>query len=113
MLKGPFERLRGLLGTDGSAQAVALMGCSSIHTYGMRYRIDVAFVDIGGLVVASWWSVPPGRMLSNKHAYITLERPHERSPWLVMGEQVEMEHAVDVLQATGSLSDWSSSDSAP
>lgn len=90
VLDGILDRLKGLLGTGGDALPVALMGCPSIHTFGMRYRIDVAFVDYGGLVLASWKSVPPGRVVSSTHAWIALERPHSCGPWLAKGELLEM-----------------------
>lgn len=42
-----FKRLKGLLGTDGieSGSAMVLKPCNSVHTIGMRYPIDVIFVD--------------------------------------------------------------------
>lgn len=90
VLDGPLERLRGLLGTTGDAPPVALMGCSSIHTFGMRYRIDVAFVGSSGIVLEAWESVPPGRVLGNRRAWVTLEQPHRRGPWLARGERLSM-----------------------
>lgn len=80
--------MRGLLGTTADAEQVALVGCARIHTFGMRYRLDVAFVTRGGVVLASERSVPPGRLLGSERAYVVLERPHRRSPWLVAGETV-------------------------
>lgn len=88
VLVGPLARLRGLLGTSASASAVALVRCRSIHTFGMRYRIDVAFLGAGGKVLEAWCSIPPGRCLSKKGALVTLERPHSREPWLAQGEVV-------------------------
>ena len=86
VLDKPLKRLRGLLGTGCDANPVALMGCSSVHTFFMRYRLDVAFVRSDGYVLESWRSVPPGRLLSNRKAQITLERPHACGPWLARGE---------------------------
>jgi uncharacterized membrane protein (UPF0127 family) len=37
------DRLRGLLGRDGMDGALLLRPARSIHTVGMRFRIDVAF----------------------------------------------------------------------
>ena len=41
------QRLRGLLGTRslGSEEGLMLSPGGSVHTFGMRYRIDVAFLD--------------------------------------------------------------------
>ena len=89
-LVGPLERLRGLLGTGPDAQPVALVRCGNIHTIGMRYRLDVAFVSAQGVVLEVWRSVPPARLLGNPRAWMTLERPHRRDGWLAAGEQVDI-----------------------
>jgi uncharacterized membrane protein (UPF0127 family) len=39
------ERTRGLLGRDGFDGAVLLRPAKSVHTFRMRFPIDVAFVD--------------------------------------------------------------------
>ncbi len=46
------ERNTGLLGTDGLAGALWIERCNWIHTFGMRYDIDVVYVNRRGLVVA-------------------------------------------------------------
>ena len=38
-------RLRGLLGRDGLDGALLLRPAKSVHTFGMRFPIDVAFLD--------------------------------------------------------------------
>lgn len=110
VLDGLLDRLRGLLGTGGDAQPVALLGCPSIHTFGMRYRIDVAFVDYGGLVLASWRSVPPGRVISSRHAWLALERPHACGPWFARGELIEMQRINEDACAVPVLASASASD---
>ena len=49
----PATRLKGLLGRDGIEGALLLPGCRSVHTLGMRFAIDVAFLDRRGRVVAT------------------------------------------------------------
>jgi len=49
---GTGERVRGLLGRDGLDGALLLRRCRSVHTLGMRFAIDVAFLDGEGRVVA-------------------------------------------------------------
>ena len=46
------ERLRGLLGRRGldPGAGVLLMNCGSIHTFGMRFTIDVVFLTKKGFV---------------------------------------------------------------
>jgi len=39
------SRSRGLLGRDGIEGALLLQPAKSVHTLGMRFAIDVAFVD--------------------------------------------------------------------
>ena len=46
------ERLRGLLGRDRLEGALLLPRCRSVHTLGMRFAIDVAFLGRRGRVVA-------------------------------------------------------------
>ena len=48
----PAERVRGLLGRDGIEGALLLPHCRSVHTLGMRFPIDVAFLNRQGKVVA-------------------------------------------------------------
>ncbi|MBR3316722.1 MAG: DUF192 domain-containing protein [Atopobiaceae bacterium] len=83
-----WERLVGLLGTDARARPVALVGCSSIHTLGMRYAIDVAFVSGDGHVLASCRAVPPARLVGARGATYVLERPTTKSPWPAVGDRL-------------------------
>lgn len=89
-LRGWAERLRGLLGTDELATPVALVDCSSIHTFGMRYPIDVALVRSDGRVLRSWRGLPPGRVLSSRGAWLALERPARAGAWVRAGETVAL-----------------------
>jgi uncharacterized protein len=59
----PWSRLRGLLGVPSlhPGEGLLLEPCSSVHTYGMRYAIDVAFLDREGRVVALHHSLGPKR----------------------------------------------------
>jgi uncharacterized membrane protein (UPF0127 family) len=45
------SRARGLLGRDGIEGALYLQPAKSVHTIGMRFAIDVAFVDKDMLVL--------------------------------------------------------------
>lgn len=60
----PVERLRGLLGRSGLAcgEGLLLTPCNGVHTWGMRFSIDVVFLDVAGRVVRVA-SMPPGRMI--------------------------------------------------
>jgi uncharacterized membrane protein (UPF0127 family) len=45
------SRRRGLLGRDGVDGALVLRPCRQVHTFGMRFAIDVAFCDVRGVVL--------------------------------------------------------------
>lgn len=59
------ERRRGLLGTDAPSGALWIEPCKQVHTFGMRYAIDVAYVARDGHVLATRtlapWRVGPFR----------------------------------------------------
>jgi hypothetical protein len=59
-----LSRLVGLLGTAAIAEGEGLwiVPCRSVHTLGMRYPIDVAFLDAGGVVVGVLEGLPPNRV---------------------------------------------------
>jgi hypothetical protein len=44
-------RSKGLLGRDGIDGAIVLRPCRQIHTIGMRFPLDVAFLDADGEVI--------------------------------------------------------------
>jgi uncharacterized membrane protein (UPF0127 family) len=63
-----WTRFRGLLGTPPLAPGEGLLidPCRSVHMFGMRYPIDVAFLDRAGKVVGLCHRLAPGA----------------RSPWI-------------------------------
>jgi uncharacterized protein len=54
-------RRRGLLGRDGIDGALVLRPCRQVHTFGMRFAIDVAFCARDGRVLRVT-SMRPGRV---------------------------------------------------
>ncbi|MEU4097740.1 DUF192 domain-containing protein [Streptomyces sp. NPDC026673] len=54
-------RTRGLLGRTGIAGALLLTPAASVHTLGMRFAIDVAYLD-RGLRILAVRTMPPGRV---------------------------------------------------
>ncbi|ORT61126.1 DUF192 domain-containing protein [Streptomyces sp. CB03238] len=54
-------RRRGLLGRDGLDGALLLSPCNSVHTFRMRFTIDVAYLD-RDLRVVGLVTMPPGRL---------------------------------------------------
>ncbi|MDX3539230.1 DUF192 domain-containing protein [Streptomyces sp. MB09-01] len=54
-------RTRGLLGRDGIEGALLLTPAGSVHTFRMRFAIDVAYLD-RNLRVLAVVTMPPGRL---------------------------------------------------
>jgi uncharacterized membrane protein (UPF0127 family) len=48
---GARARMKGLLGRDAIDGALLLRPCRNVHTFGMRFAIDVAFCDASGTVL--------------------------------------------------------------
>ena len=59
---GWLVRLRGMLARPAPrpGEGLLLTPCSSVHMYGMRFPLDVAFLDGRGAVVAMYPSLAPG-----------------------------------------------------
>lgn len=59
-----WERTRGLLGREmlQPGEGLLILRCGSVHTFGMRYRIDVVFLDAQGVVRRVAKSLAPARM---------------------------------------------------
>jgi len=70
-------RRKGLLGRDsfeeGSAMVIA--PSNAIHTFFMRFPIDVVFVRRNGVVVKVRRNVHPGRAVVSFRAYAVIELP--------------------------------------
>jgi uncharacterized protein len=49
--------------------------CASVHTFGMRFALDIAFLDPEGKVLGERRMVPPRRFVSHRGAAAVLEFP--------------------------------------
>lgn len=60
----PFNRLKGLLGKKefNKGSALIIRPCNSIHTFFMRFAIDVAFLDSNNKVVKAISNIMPFRI---------------------------------------------------
>lgn len=71
-------RARGLLLRDaswlGDDGVLILSPCKSVHTFGMRQRIDIAFVGRDGTILRSERSVAPMRTMSRAGSVAVIER---------------------------------------
>ena len=68
------HRARGLLGRDGFEGAMLLRRCRSVHTLGMRFRLEVRFLDEAACELRVVAEVPPNRLVCHRGAAAVLER---------------------------------------
>jgi uncharacterized protein len=90
----PVTRLRGLLGRDGLEQGEGLLlrPASSIHTFFMRFPIDVVFLDRALVVLGIQDTIDPWRAASQRGAKAVLELPAGESSLrgLKVGDQLTL-----------------------
>jgi uncharacterized membrane protein (UPF0127 family) len=85
-------RMRGLLGRDGIEGAILLRPARAVHTLGMRFPIDVAFLDEDLCVVrvVSLHAWRMSRPVLRSRAVLEAERGAFRSWELRPGDQLEI-----------------------
>ena len=85
------SRMAGLLFSPETDDVMVLMPCHDIHTFGMRYAIDVAFVDRAGVVRKVVRDVLPNKRIRDAGAAAVLERRAiPRELWFEEGEQIAL-----------------------
>ncbi len=77
------SRRRGLLGRDRleAASAMLLVPCTAVHTAGMRFAIDVVFVDREGYAVKVVRDLRPWRISLAARARAAIELPAGSLRW--------------------------------
>ena len=75
--RGPVARLLGLalLPVGRAGPGLLIPGCRSVHTFGMRFDLDVHFLDAAGESRSVLRSVPPNRLVWDRGAVDVLEVP--------------------------------------
>jgi uncharacterized protein len=73
----PGARLAGLAGMRALPRGTGLLipRCRSVHTFGMRFALDLIWLDDGGQIVDVTASLRPGRVSSRGHARAVVEVP--------------------------------------
>jgi uncharacterized protein len=73
----PVARLLGLalLDRDRAGPGLLIPRCRTIHTFGMRFPIDVVFLDSSGEPISRRRAVPPCRVVVERRAASVLELP--------------------------------------
>lgn len=86
-------RKRGLLGRDGLADGAGLVIAPSqgVHTFGMRFPLDIVGIARDGTVVKVREGVPPKRIVIAWRAFAMLEVPAG------MARRISLEHGDRVL----------------
>ena len=78
---GPLSRLLGLAHLDRARAGTGLLlpRCRSVHTFGMRFPLDLYWLDGGGEVVRVDRGVPPWRISRCGRARAVIEMPSPAS----------------------------------
>lgn len=79
------SRLLGLTWCDRAQAGAGLLipRCSSVHTFGMRFELDVYFLDRRGGVLSVRRRVPRRRVIWHRGASAVLEIPSEEGGEIV------------------------------
>lgn len=74
---GPLTRMRGLLGRAqlDADEGLLLKPANSVHTFFMRFPIDVVFMDRDGNVTRVVNALRPWRVAGSRRARVALELP--------------------------------------
>lgn len=72
-----LSRLLGLalLDRDRAGPGLLLPRCRGVHTFGMRFALDVFFLDSAGRFISLRAAVPPRRVVRDRLAAAVLEVP--------------------------------------
>jgi uncharacterized protein len=89
----PWARMRGLLGRDDlpRGEGVLLRPAGSIHTFFMRFPIDVVFLDDDRCVMTIEREVGPWRTVSERRAAAVLELPGGECDRIAIREGVQLD----------------------
>lgn len=74
------SRLLGLalLDRERAGEGLLIPRCRSVHTVGMRFPLDLLFLDAAGRVIELRREVAPGRLVRSPEGDAVLELP---TPW--------------------------------
>jgi uncharacterized membrane protein (UPF0127 family) len=79
--EGAGARLLGLshMDRDEAGAGLLIPRCSGVHTFGMRFALDLVFLDRDGRPCSIRRGVRPRRFAWDRRASAVLELPHEES----------------------------------
>jgi uncharacterized protein len=86
-----YDRLRGLIAYDkdflSGDEALCFETCRSIHTFGMKFSLDIACIGSDGEVIQAIRALKPGKIIWCRHAHVVCERPAAPTPWFLEGDK--------------------------
>jgi len=81
----------GLSDKAEQPQALLIAPCHHIHTFGMRFAIDVAYLAANGRVLRVSRGLVPGKLPRGcPSAVAVLERRASEDDWLQPGQRIEL-----------------------
>lgn len=84
------ERLKGLLFSDPDNVTRLLIPCRDVHTFGMKYPLDIAFISKDGKVLRVHRDVAAMKRLYHKDASLVAERFSRKGEWLKEGDVIRI-----------------------
>ena len=90
MATSASSRLRGMLFRDPDDITRLLVPCRDVHTFGMRYPLDIAFISKDGYVLEVYRNVEGRRRIKRKEASMVAERFSRQGDWLKTGDVIRL-----------------------
>lgn len=84
------SRLRGMLFRDPDDITRLLVPCRDVHTFGMRYPLDIAFISKDGSVLEVHRNVEGRRRIRRREASMVAERFSKKGDWLKAGDVIRL-----------------------
>lgn len=89
-----FTRLKGLLGKSNikDDEGLIIKPCNSVHTIGMNFSIDIAFVDKNNIIIHIIKDMVPGKLSSivRKSFYVIEAKGGSFEGKVNIGDQVNI-----------------------
>ena len=92
--------MRGLALRREAAEPLLIPRCRSVHTFGMRFALDLLWLDERGQVLRVDRGVGPGRIRSCRAAAAVLEVPHGIMPAVAETGEQKLEESQPVGDAS-------------
>jgi hypothetical protein len=87
------QKLKGFLFSEPIAEDLLILNCADVHTWLMRYRLHIAFVDSKGYIIRVCNDVVPNKRIKQKGAAHTIEtfsKFVDASNWYKVGDKVNL-----------------------